>query len=134
MITVRTTVDSTLKSVWEAYTTPKDIQRWNFASDDWHCPSAANDLRDGGAFCYRMEAKDGSMGFDFEGVFTRVSPSDRLEYMMGDRKAVVVFKESAGGIVVSVSFGSDGAAPKDMQRAGWQAILDNFKRHVESTS
>ena len=134
MITVKTTVDSTLYGVWKAYTSPNDIQQWNFASDEWHCPSAVNELREGGAFCYRMEAKDGSMGFDFEGVFTRVSPTERLEYAMGDRNAIVVFEKSVGGIEVSVSFDSDGAAPEDMQRAGWQAILENFRRHVESQS
>jgi len=134
MITVETTIARPLDLVWKAYTSPEHITQWNFASDDWHCPSATVDLREGGAFFSRMEARDGSSGFDFEGVFTRLVEGELIEYSMGERQARVQFEDSESGVGVRVSFDSDGAAPEDMQRAGWQAILDNFRRHVESIS
>lgn len=132
MITVQTSIRAALRVAWKAYTSPEDIVQWNFASDDWHCPSATNDLRAGGAFSYRMEARDGSMGFDFAGVYSRVIPLERIEYTFGGRKARVVFREVNSGVDVTVSFDSDGDHSEDMQRAGWQAILDNFRRHAES--
>ncbi len=134
MITVKTSIDSTTEEVWRAYTSPEDIKMWNFASDEWHCPAASNDLREGGAFNYRMEAKDGSMGFDFFGEFTRIEPQRLLEYKMEERRARVEFEETDAGVDVTVAFDSDNSVPEDMQKAGWQAILDNFKRHVESRS
>ncbi len=130
-ITVSTEVAAPLEAVWRAYTTPADIMVWNSASPDWHTPSASVDLREGGRFCSRMEARDGSMGFDFEGVYTRIVPLQRLEYRFGDRQAQVEFWPGPRAVTVRVSFDPETVFPEDQQRAGWQAILDHFKRHVE---
>lgn len=130
-ITVSTEVAAPLEAVWRAYTTPADIMVWNSASPDWHTPSASVDLREGGRFCSRMEARDGSMGFDFEGVYTRIVPLQRLEYRFGDRQAQVEFWPGPQAVTVRVSFDPESVFPEDQQRAGWQAILDHFKRHVE---
>ncbi len=129
-ITVETTVAAPLADVWRAYTTPADIVQWNAASSDWHCPRAEVDLREGGAFCFRMEARDGSHGFDFEGTYTHVEPCTRIEYDFGGRHARVTFDETAQGVRVRVEFDPENEFPLEMQRAGWQAILDNFARHV----
>ena len=130
-ITVSTSVQAPLAEVWRAYTTPEDIMRWNTASPDWHTTSATVDLRVGGKFCSRMEAKDGSFGFDFEGEYTRVEPSQRIEYAFGDRSAVVTFEEAAGGVTVTVTFEGETTHSEEQQRSGWQAILDSFARHVQ---
>ncbi|MCF8709843.1 SRPBCC family protein [Rhizorhapis sp. SPR117] len=132
MITVQTTVDAPLEIVWEAYTSPEDIKRWNSASEDWHTPRATVDLRKGGAFSSRMEAKDGSIGFDFAGTYTRIEPHKLIEYDFGDRHAKVQFAQDQDGICVAVTFEAEAEHSLDQQRNGWQAILDNFKRHVES--
>lgn len=129
-IVVSTTVDAPLQEVWRAYTTPEDIRLWNAASDDWHTTAATVDLRPGGRFCSRMEAKDGSFGFDFEGEYTKVEPQRRIEYTFGDRTATVDFSEGAGGVTVTVSFDGETTHTEAQQREGWQAILDNFARHV----
>lgn len=129
-ITVETTVAAPVDQVWQAYTTPDDIVQWNAASDDWHTTRATVDLREGGAFSSRMEAKDGSMGFDFAGTYTRIVPNERIEYAFGDRKAEVEFIPGAGGVTVRVVFDPETVFPPEQQRAGWQAILDNFARHV----
>ena len=133
-ITVSTTVAAPLAEVWRAYTTPADIVAWNTASPDWHTTRAEVDLRVGGAFSSRMEAKDGSMGFDFAGTYTQVLPLERIEYAFGERRAQVTFSDdpAAGGVTVQVSFDAESVYPEEQQRAGWQTILDNFKRHVES--
>lgn len=131
-ITVETKVAADIATVWHAYTTPDDIVAWNAASDDWHTTKATVELHEGGQFSSRMEAKDGSQGFDFAGTYTRIVPYAVIEYAFGERKARVDFVEDADGVTVTVAFDSDGQFPEDMQRAGWQAILDNFKRHVES--
>ncbi|MCD2172579.1 SRPBCC domain-containing protein [Rhizobium sp. C4] len=131
-ITVETKVAADIASVWHAYTTPDDIVAWNAASDDWHTTKATVELHEGGQFSSRMEAKDGSQGFDFAGTYTRIVPYAVIEYAFGERKARVDFVEDADGVTVTVAFDSDGEYPEDMQRAGWQAILDNFKRHVEA--
>ena len=130
-ITVETTVKAPLAQVWRAYTTPEHITQWNFASPDWQCPRASVDLRVGGVFSSRMEAKDGSMGFDFEGTYTQVLPQQRLDYAFGERTATVLFAETSDGVRVQVSFDPETEYPEDFQRQGWQAILDNFARHVE---
>lgn len=131
-ITVETTVAAPIEKVWSAWTTPDDIQRWNAASDDWHTPSAAVDLRVGGTFSSRMEAKDGSMGFDFAGTFTKVVPHQLIEYSLGDHRAVTVeFLPAEGGVKVRETFDAENTHPVEMQRAGWQAILDNFARYAE---
>lgn len=131
LITVETTIAAPLAKIWAAYTTPADIIQWSTPSDDWHTPTAAVDLREGGAFSSRMEAKDGSMGFDFAGIYTKVEPHRCIEYDFGDRHAVVEFLPEDGGVRVSVTFDAETENSVDQQLAGWQAILDNFKRHVE---
>jgi uncharacterized protein YndB with AHSA1/START domain len=130
-ITVETQVNAPLAAVWRAWTTPADITQWNFASDDWRCPSATVDLRVGGEFSSRMEAADGSMGFDFAGTYTKVEPQRLIEAAFGDRAMMVEFEESGDGVIVRETFDAESTYPVEMQRAGWQAILDNFKRHVE---
>jgi uncharacterized protein YndB with AHSA1/START domain len=131
-ITVEKQVAAPVSKVWHAYTTPEDIVQWNAASDDWHTTRAAVDLREGGEFSSRMEAKDGSFGFDFAGTYTKVVAEQRLEYTFGDRHAVVEFLPSGATVTVRVTFDGEDEHPEEMQRGGWQAILDNFARHVES--
>lgn len=129
-ITVTTTVRAPIEQVWRAYTTPDDIKQWNAASEDWHTTTASVDLRVGGTFSSRMEAKDGSMGFDFAGTYTRVEPQKLIEYSFGDRTAQVEFADTADGVQVTVTFDSENTFPIEQQRGGWQAILDNFGRYV----
>jgi uncharacterized protein YndB with AHSA1/START domain len=130
-ITVETAVHAPLERVWQAWNNPEDIKRWNAASDDWHTPSSSVDLREGGKFSARMEAKDGSMGFDFEGTYTRIVPQRLVEYRIGDgREVSVEFREQAGAVLVRETFEAETENPPEMQRRGWQAILDNFARHV----
>ncbi|MBS0174737.1 MAG: SRPBCC family protein [Nitrospira sp.] len=131
-ITVETTVRGSPSDVWKAYTSPADIVKWNAASDDWHTTKASVDLRVGGSFSSRMEAKDGSFGFDFAGVYTLIIPNERIEYAFGDRTATVDFRGTPEGVRVAVSFDAETTHSIEQQRDGWQAILDNFKRHVES--
>lgn len=133
-ITVETTVAAPIDKVWRAYTTPDDIRQWNAASADWHTTSASVDLRPGGAFSSRMEAKDGSMGFDFAGTYTNIVPHQLIEYTFGDRQARVEFRQAPQGVTVRVTFDTESTFSVDQQRQGWQAILDNFKRHVEAQS
>jgi uncharacterized protein YndB with AHSA1/START domain len=132
-ITIETVVNASLARVWEAWNTPEDIKRWNAAQDDWHTTQSSVDLREGGRFMSRMEAKDGSMGFDFEGTYTRVVPQRAIEYRMGDgREVQTEFVEQADGVLVRSTFDTESENPAEMQRAGWQAILDNFRRYAES--
>ena len=132
-ITVETCVRAPVAEVWRAYTTPEDIKQWNAASPDWHTTAAAVDLREGGAFSSRMEAKDGSMGFDFAGTYTRIVPNQRIDYAFGERSATVEFIDQGdGGVLVRVSFDPENEFPLEQQREGWQAILDNFARHVQA--
>ncbi|MCW1969125.1 MAG: SRPBCC family protein [Anaerolineae bacterium] len=131
-ITVETSIAAPIAEVWRAYTTPADIIKWNAASDDWHTTASRVDLRPGGAFSSRMEAKDGSMGFDFEGTYTNVVTNELIEYAFGDRVAQVTFAETENGTTVTVAFDPETTHPVEMQQAGWQAILNNFKRHVEA--
>jgi uncharacterized protein YndB with AHSA1/START domain len=130
-ITVESLAAAPVEEVWRAYTTPADIKRWNAASADWHTTAARVDLREGGEFSSRMEAKDGSMGFDFAGTYTMIVPHRLIEYRFGDRQAQVQFVPEAGGVRVTVTFDSEPTHSLERQRDGWQAILDNFKRHVE---
>ena len=130
-ISVETKVAAPAEKVWNAYITPEDIKRWNAASDDWHTTAASVDLRVGGQFSSRMEAKDGSFGFDFAGTYTSVVPLKRLEYSFGDRNATVEFDAGEDGVLVRVTFDAEETHSVDQQRAGWQAILNNFARHVE---
>lgn len=131
-IVVSTIVTAPMQEVWRAYTTPEDIKLWNAASPDWHTTAASVDLRPGGKFCSRMEAKDGSFGFDFEGEYTKVVPHQLIEYTFGDRTAVVEFTDGVGGVTVTVAFDSESTHSAEEQRTGWQAILDNFARHAKS--
>ncbi len=132
-ITVETLVKAPSSKVWDAWNTPADITRWNAAQDDWHTTRSTVDLRAGGRFTSRMEAKDGSVGFDFEGTYTRVVPQQTIEYRMSDgREVQVEFVERPGGVLVKETFDAETQNPPDLQRAGWQAILDNFGRYVEA--
>lgn len=132
-ITVETLVKAAPSKVWDAWNTPEDIQRWNSAQEDWHTTASTVDLREGGKFSARMEAKDGSMGFDFEGVYTRVVPGQLIAYRMSDgREVEVQFVASAEGVLVKETFDAETENPPEMQRQGWQAILDNFGRYVEA--
>ncbi|MET4294188.1 uncharacterized protein YndB with AHSA1/START domain [Bradyrhizobium sp. LB12.1] len=131
-ITVETNVAAPIDQVWRAYTTPADIMKWNAASDDWHTTKATVDLREGGAFSSRMEAKDGSMGFDFAGTYTKIVEHKRIEYAFGERKAEVELVPGPKGILVRVVFDGESTHSVEQQQGGWQAILDNFARHVEA--
>ena len=131
-ITVETVVKADVKAVWDAWNNPADIKQWNSASADWHTPKSSVDLREGGKFSSRMEAKDGSAGFDFEGTYTKVVPQKLIEYEMADgRKVRIEFGKRGNGTHVKETFDAETENPAEMQREGWQAILDNFARHVE---
>lgn len=132
-ITVETIVEAPVQKAWDCWSEPACIMQWNAASDDWHTPKATNDLRTGGSFTARMEAKDGSAGFDFGGTYTKVSPLENIAYSMEDGRTVsVTFADLMGRTLVSETFDAETENPAEMQRQGWQAILDNFKKHVES--
>ena len=131
-ITVETIVNAPIETVWNAYNSPEHILKWNAASDDWHTTSSKVDLRVGGNFSSRMEAKDGSFGFDFAGTYTKVEENKLIEYAFGDRTAHVEFSAEPQGVKVRVSFDSEETHSIEQQEQGWQAILNNFKRHVES--
>lgn len=132
-ITVGATIAAGKDKVWDYYTNPKHIVNWNFASDDWHCPSAENDMRVGGKYSSRMEAKDGSFGFDFEAIYDEVVDNNRIIYTIADgRKVMVGFQEKDGKTDVEVVFEAESQNPVEMQKGGWQAILDNFKKYAEN--
>ena len=131
-LVVSTVVKAPLDIVWNTYISPEHILRWNAASEDWHTTQATSDFQNGGRFCYRMEAKDGSFGFDFEGNFISIQPKERIVYSIGERKAEVVFSPEQEGVGVQVSFEPEETYPLEHQQAGWQAILDSFKRYAES--
>ena len=132
-ITIETLVNAPLDAVWSAWNEPEDIKRWNSAQDDWHTTRSTVDLRTGGTFMSRMEAKDGSVGFDFEGTYTRVDPKRLIEYRMSDGREVrVEFEELSGGVQVTETFDAETENSPELQRQGWQAILDNFARYVEA--
>lgn len=133
-ITVQTTVKAPIAEVWRAYNTPDDIKQWNTASPDWHTTKSSVDLRVGGVFSSRMEAKDGSFGFDFAGTYTKLVPNELIEYAFGDRVGMVEFQQGAGSVTVRVTFDAETTHPEEQQRQGWQAILDNFAKHVEARS
>jgi len=134
-ITVEAVVNAELDRVWDAWSNPSDIVQWNAASEDWHTTRSELDLRAGGRFVSRMEARDGSEGFDFEGTYTRVVPQKTIEYRMRDgREVEVQFIERADGVLVKNIFDAETENPPELQQQGWQAILDNFRRHVEAKS
>ncbi len=133
-IIIETNIDAPIEKVWKAWITPEDIVKWNNASDDWFTPSADNDLKEGGEFMYRMEAKDGSFGFDFSGKYNKIKEQELLEYILADdRKATVAFSEKDGKTTVTQTFEPEPETDNDIetQKAGWQAILDNFKKYVD---
>jgi uncharacterized protein YndB with AHSA1/START domain len=133
IITVRTTINARVEIVWKYWTTPESIMIWNNASDDWHTPRAINDLRKDGRFSYRMEARDGSMGFDFEGVYNCIIPNKQIDYTLGDgRKVKITFSGVRNKTQIIETFEAENSNPIDIQRNGWQAIIDNFKKYTES--
>ena len=126
-------VDVERARAWTLWNAPEHIVNWNFATDDWHCPSAENDLQVGGRLLYRMESIDGSFGFDFEGVYDEIAPEELIAYTLGDgRKVRTSFEATGGKTKIATAFDAESEHPAEMQRAGWQAILDNFKRYAES--
>ncbi len=132
IITVSAIVNAPIQKVWDYWTNPNHITGWNFASDDWHAPSAQNDLKVGGKFNSRMEAKDGSFGFDFEGVYDQVIPEKFIEYTLGDsRKVKIKFTSDGNTTTIEESFEAESENPLEMQQTGWQMILNNFKRYTE---
>ena len=132
-ITVETLVKAAVDEVWEAWNNPADIQQWNTAQEDWHTPRSTVDLREGGKFMSRMEARDGSVGFDFEGTYTRVVPKREIAYRMSDdREVEVQFIERGDEVLVKETFDPETENTPELQRQGWQAILDNFARYVEN--
>lgn len=133
-IKVQAKINAPVDKVWKLWTTPEDIVKWNHASDDWQSPRAKNDLREGGNFNIRMEAKDGSSGFDFEGMYSKLKTNRLIEFTMGDgRKVKIDFDGSGGTTLVVETFEAENVYSVDQQRSGWQSILDNFKKYVETT-
>lgn len=133
-INIDVMIEAPLAEVWKAYTTPADIVQWNAASDDWHTTRAEVDLRVGGTFVSRMEARDGSAGFDFAGTYTDIVPNERIAYDFGERSAIVTFTRNESKTRVTVTFDAEESHPLDMQRAGWQAILDRFAAHMSPSN
>ena len=134
-ITVQTKVNAPVEKVWDYWTSPQHITQWNSASEDWHTPRAENDLREGGKFSARMEAKDGSFGFDFGGVYDNVQPHKYIEYTIGDgRKVKIDFAADGNKTKVTENFEAESTNPEEMQKGGWQAILNNFKKYTEENN
>ena len=132
-ISIETTVNAPIEHVWSAWTKPDHIKRWNYASDDWHCPEANIDLSVGATFSYRMEAKDGSLAFDFRGTFTAIDANRLIEYALEDgRKVRITFSKTEQGVRVVETFEAENELAAIQQKEGWQSILNNFKRHVEA--
>lgn len=132
-LTIKATIVADRDKIWDYYTLPEHITQWNFAIETWHCPNASNDLRKGGKYLARMEAKDGSFGFDFEAIYDEVVEPERISYTMSDgREAVIEFHAANEQTEVVITFDAETQNPMDMQRDGWQAILNNFKKYVET--
>jgi uncharacterized protein YndB with AHSA1/START domain len=132
-ITIETKIAAPIEKIWKAWTTPADIMQWNAASDDWHTTQSNVDLREGGIFSSRMEAKDGSFGFDFAGTYTKIEKHKLLDCAFGDRSMQVEFLQAPDGVTIRETFDAESENPIEMQKQGWQAILNNFKKHVENT-
>lgn len=131
-ITIQATIDASIDNVWKCWTNPEDITQWNFASPEWHVPAATNDLKVGGRFSYRMEARDGSFGFDFSGVYDKIDPKKYIEYTLDDgRMVAITFRKDKWKVKLIETFEAETENSVDLQQAGWQAILDNFKKHAE---
>ena len=134
LITVETIVQAPVAQVWKFWTNPEDILHWNNASDDWHTTKAENDLQPGGKFLSRMEAKDGIFGFDFWGIYDQIIEYQLIASTLGDeRKLTVSFQSLGGKTKIVEGFEAESTNPIELQRAGWQAILDNFKKQIESS-
>ena len=134
MITVSSNINASLEKVWEFWNNPVHIQNWYFASPDWHCPEAENDLQVGKSFNIRMEAKDGSFGFDFEGKYTKIIDFQIIEYILADnRKVITTFENQENSVLVTQKFDPETENTIELQQKGWQAILDNFKKYVEGS-
>lgn len=132
-ITIQANIDAPVEKVWQLWGAPEHITKWNSPSPDWHTPRAENDLRKGGRFVSRMEAKDGSFGFDFGGTYDEVRTNEHIAYTMDDnRKAVIDFTPSGKQTNVVITFDAENENPIEFQKAGWQAILDSFKRYAET--
>lgn len=133
-VTVEAVVQAPVEKVWEYWTEPQHITQWSFASDDWHAPHAENDVRVGGNFLTRLEAKDGSFGFDFGGVYDEIRTNELIAYTLGDgRKVTISFIPQENGTKIIEAFEAEEANPVEQQQAGWQAFLDNFKKYSESS-
>lgn len=130
-ITIQALVSAPLATVWERYTQPEHITKWNFAHESWHCPAASNDMQVGGKYFARMEAKDGSFGFDFEAIYLDISPLKSYSYEFGGRICQVGFQEIDGKTEVKVTFDPETENSLELQQNGWQSILDNFKNYAE---
>ncbi len=131
-ITIKATVLADKQKVWDYYTQPEHITKWNFADPSWHCPNATNEMKVGGRYVARMEAKDGSFGFDFEAMYTEINKEINFTYVGGERYVTVDFKEISGQTEVTISFDPETENSIELQRNGWQAILDNFKKYTET--
>jgi uncharacterized protein YndB with AHSA1/START domain len=131
-ITVNAIINAPLEKVWDSYNNPKHIVNWNFADPSWHCPSAENDMRVGGTYKARMEAKDGSFGFDLEAVYSEFIPNEKFTYGMGDRQVTTQFKSANNQTEVTTTFDAENENPIEMQKNGWQMILNNFKNYTET--
>lgn len=132
-ITIKAAISANKQKVWEYYTLPEHITKWNFAIDTWHCPHASNDFRIGGKYLARMEAKDGSFGFDYEAVYNEIKTGEKIMYTLADdRKVNIVFNEAHGQTNVTITFDAENQNPIEMQQQGWQSILNNFKKYVET--
>lgn len=133
-VTVQTVIQAPVAKVWSYWTEPEHITRWNQASEDWHSPSAENDLREGGKFVTRMEAKDGSEGFDFGGIYDVVKHHEQISYTMDDgRKVDIYFTDQGNETKVVETFDAENSYPVEYQQAGWQSIMDNFKKYTEES-
>jgi uncharacterized protein YndB with AHSA1/START domain len=133
-VTIETTVQAPIEKVWDCWTKPEHITKWNFASNDWCCPTSNVDLRVGGTFSTRMESKDGRHGFDFGGTYTVVEPLQKIAYTMGDGRTVdITFTVQTDQVKVVETFQAENTNAIEMQRSGWQSILNNFKKHVENS-
>jgi uncharacterized protein YndB with AHSA1/START domain len=132
MITIETLINSTIENTWDAYMNPERMVHWNFAGEDWHSPQATNDLSLGGKRTVRMDAKDGSFGFDFEAVYSEISMGNNFTYVLDKRNVIVEFKELNKQTEITISFDPETENPIELQRNGWQAILNNFKNYTET--
>ncbi len=130
-IIIKAIISADKLKVWNYYTQPEHITKWNFADPSWHCPTASNDLQIGGRYIARMEAKDGSFGFDFDAIYTEIIPEVKFTYNFGERISTVEFKEINGQTEVTITFDPESENPIELQKNGWQAILDNFKKYIE---